>query len=81
MAKTPTATTTLIGDYLEINLVGRSESGKTFTWSVVNRKHKIDLGVIYWHSPWRQYVFAPIDETIYSAGCMTDIAEFMEKHR
>lgn len=68
-------------DYEFIRVVERdpSKSRKTRTFAVLNKRSGGVLGRIKWHGPWRQYVFVPqmIDQTIYSAGCLTDIADFI----
>lgn len=35
------------------------------------------LGVIKWRSGWRRYVFLPEVETVFDAGCLTEIVEFI----
>ncbi len=47
-------------------------------WDCLNRKHDDPLGTIYHHGRWRQYVYSPTNQAIYSANCLRDIAEFLE---
>jgi len=44
-----------------------------------NKKSDITLGVIRWHSPWRQYCFLPTGPTIFSRGCLKDIVDFINQ--
>jgi hypothetical protein len=37
------------------------------------------LGQIQWYAPWRQYTFDPDYGTTYSAGCLGEIAQFIER--
>ena len=37
------------------------------------------LGSIHWRGSWRQYCFFPEKDTIWSAGCMSGIINFIEK--
>lgn len=37
------------------------------------------LGLIKWSGRWRQYVFEPEKDTMWSSGCMKGIVEFLEK--
>ena len=37
------------------------------------------LGTIEWYPPWRQFVRAPADTTVWSAGCLRDVLDAMEK--
>ena len=36
------------------------------------------IGVIRWYPQWRQYCFFPTEGTVYSKGCLKDIANFIE---
>ncbi len=36
-----------------------------------------ELGEIRWYSAWRRYVFFPRDGTLYDAGCLREVAEFL----
>jgi len=50
---------------------------KTKAWWCRDTRHKTDLGTIVWSGAWRQYVFAPAHYTEFSAGCLTDIQDFI----
>lgn len=52
-------------------------TGKTKAWVCLNKKSGGALGGVRWHGPWRQYCFFPSD-ALFSAGCLRDIAEFLE---
>lgn len=43
----------------------------------VNKRADRPIGEIRWYGPWRQYCFVPFIDTIYSAGCLRDIADFI----
>lgn len=47
----------------------------TRKYDVVNIRQGSRLGGIFWHSPWRQFVFEPQRgaNTIWSSGCLEDI--------
>ena len=51
---------------------------RTKFWLVRNKTNGSILGQIHWFAPWRQYVFAPADSTIHSAGCLREITAFLE---
>lgn len=55
-----------------------SPSGKTGLYEVVNAKSEILLGNIKWHGPWRQYVFFPQADCLFSAGCLNDIGNSLD---
>ena len=62
-------------DYLD----GKSLKKKTSTIGVFHRGTVTRLGIIKWYTPWRQYVFFPESETLYSSGCLQDISNFISK--
>ena len=47
-------------------------------WDCLNRKHGEKLGDVNYNGRWRQYVYSPVNQAIYSAGCMRDVAEFLD---
>ena len=65
-------------EFISISWAGSSPSGKTQRYSITNNRSGSELGLIRWYSPWRQYVFAPASDTIFSIGCMEDIIDFLE---
>lgn len=46
---------------------------KTKTFLIINNTYNNVLGEIKWNSKWRQYCFYPVNETIFSVGCLNDI--------
>lgn len=54
-----------------------ADSMKTKRFMVFNRRYGSCLGEIGWSPPWRQYVFRPFRDTIFSVGCMEDIIDFI----
>ena len=60
--------------YLEF-IEETSSSGKTKICRLVSKRGGYLLGTIKWHSRWRQYVFFPENETLFSVGCMADICD------
>ena len=75
------ATQARIYQYIEVRHLLSSKSGKTHTWTVLNRSGGYGLGYIEYRTGWRQYVFMPHEETEYSAGCLDDISAFMKEMR
>jgi hypothetical protein len=65
-------------EYITIEEYGRSPSGKTGRFEVRNKRSGDLLALVSWYGPWRQYVCCPQPSTIYSAGCLMDIASFMK---
>ena len=62
--------------YLEIVLSERKP--KTNVYQILNKSNNsIILGEVKWYANWRQYCFFPMEETIFSRGCMQDINLFI----
>lgn len=62
--------------YLRFEEVPTSDQ-ESRRWKV-GTKRGTYLGHIRWFAPWRQYVFYPSIDTLYSVGCLRDIAKFIE---
>jgi len=52
---------------------------KTQDFVIVNRNAKIVIGTIKWYGPWRQYCFYPVSDTVWSAGCLEGVFEFLNE--
>jgi len=65
--------------WIIIKEIGKSASGKTSVFSVVNNLSLIQIGNIRWNSSYRKYAFYPEMETYYEEECLRDIATFLEK--
>jgi hypothetical protein len=51
---------------------------KTKRYEVVSAAHGFTLGVVNWFDAWRRYAFSPSPDTVYSAGCLREIAAFVD---
>jgi hypothetical protein len=56
-------------------LLGR----KTVDYRVVNKSSGAPIGMINWYGPWRQYTFFPLGSTVWSAGCLAGIQDFLNR--
>lgn len=56
------------------NVQGR----KTNSWIVVSNLSGDHLAEIHWHNPWRKYVMFPFEATIFDAGCLATITDFLQ---
>ncbi len=63
--------------YKYIKIVEVSRKKKTSIYCVYNIKSGDLIGRIEWYIPWRQYCVIPLADTIYSAGCLKDISDFI----
>lgn len=64
-------------NYKYIRIIEVSSKPKTKVFSVVNKSSGHEIGVVMWYAPWRQYCFFPSDFTVFSSGCLLDIANFI----
>jgi hypothetical protein len=49
--------------------------GKTLILDVCTADGEEELGFIKWHAPWRQYIFEPNEDTIFSHDCLQEIVD------
>ena len=63
-------------EYIAIWLAGYSKSGKTRVWRVGSKGDDY-LGTVKWFGRWRAYTFYPEPDTVFSEGCLNDIASFL----
>jgi hypothetical protein len=63
--------------YIYMQRLGTTPSGKTQIFQVVNKRSNEPIGQVRWYGPWRQYTFQPEYETVFSAGCLADIQDFI----
>lgn len=52
---------------------------KTRCWIVRALQGLALLGQVSWYSPWRCYVFHPMQGTLFERKCLRDIATFCEE--
>ncbi len=55
------------------------QSPKTSVWECKNAKSGTVLGIVKWYGPWRQYCYFPTVQAVYSAGCLNDMADFINQ--
>ncbi len=55
------------------------DSGKTFTFQILNKKSGFVLGYVKWYGPWRQYCFFPCPESVFNHWCLKEIVLFMNQ--
>ena len=52
---------------------------KTEVYAVVNKSSDNEIGQIEWYYPWRQYIFAPVEASVYNDGCLDTITAFLKR--
>ena len=48
---------------------------KTRVIEVMSKSKSERLGIIRWEGRWRQYVFSPMESTIWSRGCLQEVKD------
>ena len=51
---------------------------KTRIFRVNSMYDGLYLGMIRWHTGWRQYIFEPFENTFYSWDCLKDLSDFIK---
>ena len=67
--------------YKFIHFVKIADKPKTSVWRCHNNRSNKELGRIAWHPAWRQYVYEPACQAVYSVGCFEDINDFIKQLR
>lgn len=68
----------MIKKYIRFNEVN-NPGKKTRIYEVINLSGDYILGFIHWYTAWRQYIFEPMDNTVYSHGCLEDIQNELKR--
>jgi len=63
--------------YEYINFVEIDTKPKTKIYSCRKNGTEIELGIVKWFGPWRQYCLYTIDDVILNKGCLADIEDFI----
>ncbi len=65
--------------FIFIHFVKIADKPKTSVWSCRNNKSDSELGRVRWYPAWRQYIYEPACEAVYSVGCLEDINDFIKQ--
>jgi hypothetical protein len=70
-----------VSEYLNFIQIRRGQSAGSLklVFDVQEKKAGFSLGVIRWHSPWKEYVFSVSQDSIWSAECLSELREFLLK--
>lgn len=63
--------------HIEFELV--EQKPKTLVYDILNINSGDKIGTIKWFANWRQYVFFPTNDCVFSCGCLADIIDFTKK--
>jgi len=65
--------------YIQFVKLPQNPKKKTEEWNCCSIATGYELAIIEWYGQWKQYVFAPEDNMIFSAGCLDDISHFIKQ--
>ena len=60
-------------------VVTQLEGRSTEAWRVEAREDGVELGYIKFYPRWRKFAFYPLNDTLYEADCLHDIADFCKE--
>lgn len=67
-----------IGKYLTAEKLPLNRATrKTCIWSILG-SDGVELGTVEWYPRWRQYCFMPHSYCVFSAGCLRELAAFLD---
>mgnify|MGYP001583311091 FL=1 len=46
-------------------------------YRIFNNKTNLQLGILSWYKPWKQYVFSSRDDCVFNDACLRDVLDFM----
>ena len=59
----------------------RQDGAETFdgmpVYRIYNNKSGVQLGILSFYRPWRQYVFSSQPECVFNDACLRDVLDFM----
>lgn len=70
-------------EYMHLNEQPKPKGRKTAIYEVCENGEPEDypqeypLGEIKWYAPWRGFCFFPCRETVFDAGCLTQLCEWI----
>ena len=67
-----------IGQFLRVVECSGLPEKRTSIWDVLSNGNEC-LGRIKWYGAWHQYTFHPVGNTVFSAGCLDDLAKFLNE--
>ena len=65
-------------EFIVIRPLPQEPKRKTRVYNILSKRGDA-LGSIRWYGPWRQYCLMPHKLTVWSAGCLVDVQDFLGK--
>lgn len=65
--------------YKHIRFVEIPNRPEAAVYDCINNTSGDPIGRVEWYPAWRQYCFFPGMYSVYSLGCLNDIADFMQQ--
>ena len=65
--------------YIRFEEITPDTKRKTKVFALMTTSNDYILGEVEWYPSWRQYCFFPTSTTVFSPGCLDDIAHFLKQ--
>lgn len=65
--------------FITIKCVKEEYFEKHPVYRIFNNKSDLQIGILSWYSPWKQYVFSSQEECVFNNSCLHDVLDFLEK--
>ena len=63
--------------FITIRQIGTETFEEKPVYRIFNNKTNLQLGIISWYKPWRQYVFSSRDDCVFNASCLGNVLDFL----
>jgi hypothetical protein len=63
----------------ESGSIGEQFEGKP-VYRIYNIMGSVQIGIISWYKPWKQYVFSSREGCVFNNSCLRDVLDFMENN-
>jgi len=65
-------------EYISVSCPEESKRTRQTKYDIFNNRSGKVIGTVAWFSRWKQWVFLPRSETIWSSSCLDDISDFLD---
>jgi len=49
-------------------------------YRIFNNRNKVQIGILSFYKPWKEYVFSSQPDCVFNNGCLKDVIDFIENH-
>lgn len=66
--------------YITIEQKGGEMFEKHPVYRIFNNRNKVQIGILSFYKPWKEYVFSSQPDCVFNNGCLKDVIDFIENH-